>query len=312
MPFGDSEALEVGDLVLAIGNPFGVGQTVTSGIISALARTQVGTADFGFFIQTDAAINPGNSGGALVDMQGRLIGVNTAIYSRSGGSNGIGFAIPATMVQLILRDALTEGRRMRPWIGISAQGVSKDAATALGLDRPGGALVSGVYPSGPADRAGLKAGDVVIAVDGRPIDDPQAMRFYTVTKPLGSTVKLDIVSDGRQRQVILTVAAPPDLPPRRETTLQGRHPFNGATVANLNPALSDELGVDPLATGVIVLSAGNGSTRLGFRERDLIQSVNGQRIDDVRTLERLLAEPGRAWRIQVNRGGRRITINVTG
>jgi S1-C subfamily serine protease len=157
--------------VLAIGDPFGVGQTVTE-IVSAVARTQVGISDYQFFIQTDAAINPGNSGGALVDMDGHLVGINTAIFSRSGGSHGIGFAIPSNMVRLVVQAALQGGTVQRPWFGASLQPVTSDLAESLGLDRPGGALIKGVYAKGPAARAGLKAGDVVVSIDGKRVQDP--------------------------------------------------------------------------------------------------------------------------------------------
>ena len=314
LSFGDSEALEVGDLVLAIGNPFGVGQTVTSGIVSALARTQVGSTDFGFFIQTDAAINPGNSGGALVDMAGRLVGVNTVIVTRSGGSNGVGFAIPSTMVNLVVRSALREGRVARPWIGVGAQPVTGEAAQALRLDRPGGALINGIYPGGPAARAGLRVGDVVTAVDGRPVDDPQALRFLIVTRPVGSTVPLEIVSEGRTRTVILTVDLPPDLPPRRETPLRGRaNPLNGATVANLNPSLADDLGLGALSTGVVILSIEGGSAqRLKLRPGDRIVAINGVEVDDVTALTAALAAQRREWDIAINRGGRVTNIRLRG
>ena len=154
--FSDSDSLEVGDIVLAIGDPFGVGQTVTSGIVSALARTQVGISDYQFFIQTDAAINPGNSGGALVDMEGHLVGINTAIFSRSGGSHGIGFAIPSNMVRLVVQAALQGGKVQRPWFGASLQAVTSDLADVLGLDRPSGALIKDVHGQGPRGPAGLK------------------------------------------------------------------------------------------------------------------------------------------------------------
>src|SRR3954453_18366030 len=175
LPIGDSEGLEVGDLVLAIGNPFGVGQTVTQGIVSALARTHIGAADYGFFIQTDAAINPGNSGGALVDMSGRLVGINSAIFSQSGGSVGIGFAIPSCMVRAVV-EAAKSGNKIvrRPWLGASLQAVSQDIAEGIGLARPTGALVASVQDRGPARDAGLKRGDVVVEVDGRPVDDPES------------------------------------------------------------------------------------------------------------------------------------------
>jgi len=167
----DSDSIEVGDLVLAIGNPFGVGQTVTSGIVSALARTQAGISDYSFFIQTDAAINPGNSGGALVTLDGRLIGINTAIFSRSGGSIGIGFAIPANMVRTVVASAAGGNALVRPWTGLIGQTVNSDLAEAFGLTRPGGVIVSKVHPNGPAARAGLRKGDVITSVDGQTVDD---------------------------------------------------------------------------------------------------------------------------------------------
>ena len=175
--FSDSDSLEVGDLVLAIGDPFGVGQTVTSGIVSALARTQVGISDYQFFIQTDAAINPGNSGGALVDMDGHLVGINTAIFSRSGGSHGIGFAIPSNMVRLVVQAALQGGTVQRPWFGASLQPVTSDLAESLGLDRPGGALIKACTPRALRRAPGLKAGDVVVSVDGKRVQDPQALQY---------------------------------------------------------------------------------------------------------------------------------------
>ncbi|MDA0240497.1 MAG: trypsin-like peptidase domain-containing protein, partial [Proteobacteria bacterium] len=181
LTFRDSDDLEVGDLVLAIGNPFGVGQTVTSGIVSALARTQVGINDLNFFIQTDAAINPGNSGGALVTMDGKLVGVNSAIYSRSGGSIGIGFAIPANMVQTVMT-GLTGGQLVRPWLGGAGQAVTSDIANSIGLDRPVGVLINSLYPNGPATRAGLAIGDVVLAVNDREVNDPEALRFRIASR----------------------------------------------------------------------------------------------------------------------------------
>src|SRR5450432_1236021 len=184
--FGDSDQIQVGDLVLAIGDPFGVGQTVTQGIVSALARTQVGISDYSFFIQTDAAINLGNSGGALVDASGRLVGINSAIYSRSGGSMGIGFAIPVNMVKSVVAAAKGGGVAVkRPWLGASLQNVSKDIADSLGLDRPVGALIAGLSEGGPAAAAGLKRGDVIAAVDGQEVEDSGGVSFRLGEKPVG-------------------------------------------------------------------------------------------------------------------------------
>ena len=184
--------------MLAIGNPFGVGQTVTHGIISALARTQVGITDYQFFIQTDAAINPGNSGGALVDMTGRLAGINTAIFSRSGGSQGIGFAIPANMVRVVVASAKSGGKAVkRPWLGARLQAVTPEIAETLGLKLPNGALVANVAPNSPASRAGLKLSDLIVAIDGQTIDDPNAFDYRFATRPLGGSAQIDVQRAGK-------------------------------------------------------------------------------------------------------------------
>src|SRR3984885_4797896 len=194
LEFANSDELQVGDIVLAIGDPFGVGQTVTHGIVSAVARSQVGNGDYQFFIQTDAAINPGNSGGALVDMNGRLAGINSEIYSRSGGSEGIGFAIPANMVRVVVASAQSGGGAVqRPWLGAKLQLVTPDIADSLGLPRPIGALVASVVPDGPAAHAGLKTGDIVVSVDGTVIDDPNAFDYRFATKPLGGTAQVGLI-----------------------------------------------------------------------------------------------------------------------
>ncbi len=196
---GNSDELQVGDVVLAIGNPFGVGQTVTHGIVSALARTQVGITDYQFFIQTDAAINPGNSGGALVDLAGRLIGVNTAIFSRSGGSQGIGFAIPVNMVKVVVASAKGGGTTVkRPWLGAKLQNVTPDIAESLGLKRPAGALVATVMEKSPAARAGLKTGDLIVAIDGQTVDDQNAFDYRFATKALGGTAQIGMVRGGKE------------------------------------------------------------------------------------------------------------------
>ena len=193
MPFGDADTLEVGDFVMAIGNPFGVGQTVTQGIVSALARTQVGSSDYQFFIQTDAAINPGNSGGALVDLQGRLVGINTAIYSQSGGSHGIGFAIPASMVHAVVETAKAGASTVRrPWLGARVQSVTPDIAESMELDHPTGVLVASLQPKSPAEEAGLKRGDLILTIDGKVVDDPEAFGYRFALKGLSGSAKFGI------------------------------------------------------------------------------------------------------------------------
>ena len=247
---GDSEAVEVGDLILAIGNPFGVGQTVTSGIISALARSRVGVSDFGFFIQTDAAINPGNSGGALVDMAGRLIGINTAIFTKSGGSNGIGFAVPSNMVKVILRSSQSGGDHVtRPWIGATFQNVTPDLAENLGLRSPRGAMVVGIVDGGPAHKAGIKLGDVVLAINDRKVDHPDAMGYRLATIGVGGSARMSVLSQGKQKTFDVELLKAPESTPRQELEIRGRNPFSGALVMNLSPAVAAELGMDGNKSG---------------------------------------------------------------
>ena len=305
----DSDSLEVGDLVLAIGNPFGVGQTVTGGIVSATARTASGISDYSFFIQTDAAINPGNSGGALVSMDGGLVGVNTAIYSRSGGSIGIGFAIPSNMVAAVV-DAIDRlGEMVRPWLGAATQDVDAAIAGSLGLARPGGVIVRDVWPGGPADRAGLRQGDVIVAVDGRPVADRAGLSFRMATLKLGSTVPLALLRGGRERVLPLAVARAPEIPPRGTRRLRGAHPLSGASVANLSPALAEDLDLDAMRPGVAIVEIDGGSTaeRLAFRVGDVVLRVNGRSARTVSALRALLAEPADRWRIAVRRGGETIS-----
>ncbi|ESR26540.1 Do family serine endopeptidase [Lutibaculum baratangense] len=314
LEFDDSEALEVGDLVLAIGNPFGVGQTVTSGIISATSRTKVGVGDYGFFLQTDAAINPGNSGGALVDMRGRLVGINTAIFSRSGGSHGIGFAIPSNMVRLVVSSAENGGAVERPWFGGSLQAVTSDIAESIGLDRPRGCIVGNVYPGSPAERAGLRTGDVVVAVDGGEVSDPSAFGYRFATRGIGGTADLTILRDGREETVAVALMPAPEDPPRDLREIGGSSPFAGATVGNLSPKLAEELGLEPTRRGVVVVGASRGTiaNRVGLRPRDVILQVNGQRVDTTATLERMAAgRPGR-WELSIERDGRVISTVLRG
>ncbi len=313
--FADSDDLEVGDLVLAIGDPFGVGQTVTSGIVSALARTKVGISDYQFFIQTDAAINPGNSGGALVDMDGRLVGINTAIFSRSGGSHGIGFAIPSNMVRLVVQSALTGGTVQRPWFGASLQPLTTDIAESIGLERPSGALVKSLHEKGPAFRAGLKVGDVIVSVDDKAVQDPEAFQYRFVTKGVGGTVELDVFRKGKTLTATVSLLAPIEDPPRDTRDLSGRHPFSGAKVANLSPAVALELGLeDDGKQGVVVLDVDRQSNagRLGLRRGDVIAGLNDEKITAVKQLAVMLEVSGDAWRIAIERGEKVFNLAIQG
>ena len=307
----DSDDLEVGDLVLAIGDPFGVGQTVTSGIVSALARTQVGISDLNFFIQTDAAINPGNSGGALVTMDGRLAGINSAIFSKSGGSHGIGFAIPSNMVRSVLSGLTEDGRLVRPWLGAWGQAVKGDVAVSLGLERPAGVLISQVYPGGPADKAHVGVGDVILAVNGHEVNDEQALKFRIATLAIGDRAELSVWSRGKERTRRLTLAAPEETPPRDQSELSGHHPLEGTVVANMSPALAQELGIEPVKPGVFIIKMRRGSTadRLNFEPGDEILAINGDKVDSVRDLRNILNKRVNQWRVTLERKGK--TMNWT-
>jgi Do/DeqQ family serine protease len=311
---GDSDALQVGDVVLAIGNPFGVGQTVTHGIVSAVARTQVGITDYQFFIQTDAAINPGNSGGALIDISGRLIGINTAIFSRSGGSQGIGFAIPVNMVRGVIASAQGGATVVRrPWLGAKLQAVTPEIAEGLGLKRPSGALVASITPKSPAARAGLKTGDLIVAVDGQPVDDPNAFDYRFATKPLSGKAELGVVRSNRDMKVAVALETAPDNP-RDEVMVRARSPLLGATVANLSPALAEELRLDSALEGVAVLSLEGGSVAqsLGFQKGDVVLAVNNAKIATTADLQKILSQPSRLWRITILRAGQQISVVLGG
>jgi Do/DeqQ family serine protease len=311
---GNSDELQVGDVVLALGNPFGVGQTVTHGIVSALARTQVGITDYQFFIQTDAAINPGNSGGALVDLAGRLVGLNTAIFSRSGGSQGIGFAIPVNMVKVVIASAKGGGTTVkRPWLGAKLQAVTPDIAESLGLKRPVGALVATVTEKSPAARAGLKTGDLIVAIDGQTVDDQNAFDYRFATKPLGGTAQIGMVRGGKEVKVAIALETAPETP-RDEITVRARSPFMGMTVANISPALADELRLEASAEGVVVLDVADGSLakNLGFQRGDVIASVNNEKIARTRDLERIVKDTTRRWSITIMRGGQTLSMTLGG
>lgn len=311
----NSDTVEVGDIVLAIGNPFGIGQTVTSGIVSAAARTQKGISEFGFFIQTDAAINPGNSGGALIGLDGELMGVNTAIYSRTGTSNGIGFAIPANMVKSVLSAALDGGTLVRPWMGFQGQTVSSDIASSMGLDRPGGVIIDSLYPDGPAERAGLDVGDVIMAIDGHEIIDDGSLQFRIATKAIDETVELIVLKEGSPTELTLKLDLPPENPPRSITKLDGKHPFQGVTVANLSPRYNEEINIDSMKTGVLIIAI-DGATpaaQYGYvRPGDRFVLVNDRRIDTVADLAGALENASEQYIFRVERQGRLLECGIKG
>ena len=308
LPLGDSDALEVGDLVLAIGNPFGVGQTVTSGIVSALARTRVGVSSYQFFIQTDAAINPGNSGGALVDMNGRLIGINTAIFSRSGGSDGIGFAIPVNMVRSVIEQSLSGASKVvRPWAGADLQNVTSDLASALGLSRPRGALVSQLHAASPLKKAGIKRGDVLLRLAGKTIENAQEFSFRFATLTVGEQSSVVFSRKSKRLKADVSLKPAPEDPPRNTTVIRGRSPFTGLEVVNVSPAVAEELGLPASVAGVAVSSIkGALARRFGFKKGDVIVELNERKPGSVADLRTILNRRDGYWDVAILRKGKLI------
>ncbi len=302
----ESDTTEVGDIVLAIGNPFGLGQSVSQGIVSAIRRVEKKTGEQAVYLQTDAAINQGNSGGALVDMRGHLVGINTSIFTRGGGSDGIGFAVPSSIVRLVV-EAARAGETVvrRPWLGAELQAVTREIAEGMEIDRPFGALIADLYDGSPAASAGLKPGDIVISFNGHPVEDPTALTYQLTIAPLGSRVALNVLRDGRQMAVALDVLPAPETVPRDETVLEGQGPLTGAKVVNLSPAVAQELGAGGAGEGVVVVDVERGSLagRAGFEKGDRILAVNGQEIDSVKTLSAANGTAQRQWKITIQRRG---------
>ena len=306
----DSANVEVGELVLAIGNPFGVGQTVSSGIVSGLARSGVGggNSGVGYFIQTDAPINPGNSGGALIDVAGRLIGINTSILSRSGGSNGIGFAIPADLVAVFVEQARGgETRFGRPWAGSSGQPVDNDMAGPLGLDRPGGIIVSGLHPSSPFLAAGLEVGDVITAVDGAPVNTPAEMIYRMSVAGLGRAADVTRLRKGTADVIRVELIAAPDTPARDPVTLGQRSLLPGLQLMRINPAVLSEMNLPLQSEGVVVTDPGVAA-RVGLRARDVILAINGVEISHPDDAVTVLGGQVRRIEMIVQRGAGRTVL----
>jgi len=312
--YGNSDALEVGDLVLALGNPFGVGQTVTSGIVSALARTGVQTSDYGFFIQTDAAINPGNSGGALVDMRGKLVGINSAIFTRSGGSLGIGFAIPGNMARIVAEAGAEDGQIIRPWFGALMQGVNTDIADSLGIDPPRGALITEIAKDGPADDAGLASGDVILSLDGVAVSDPASFDYRMATKPIGGTAVVEFVRGGKSNVTSVKLEPFPEDRFSLQAEISGNTRFAGVVAQVMTPVLAQEMGLSLDAKGIVLVEVAPGSpaSRLGLHQGDVILELNGQQMIDLDRFGSLASTRQRTWHIVLRRGNQIIRSTVPG
>lgn len=288
LPWGNSTTLEVGELVLAVGNPFGLNQTVTMGIISAVGRANVGIIDYEDFIQTDAAINPGNSGGALVNLHGQLIGINTAIFSRTGGYMGIGFAIPSQMVKNVMQSLIGQGKVIRGWLGVSIQELSQDLALQFDAPDTQGALVGDVFSQSPAAKAGLKRGDIIRTYNGITVKDPTHLRMLVAETPPGSETALTIRREGEMVTVSISIAEMPKDPVSlmkdSPESVSGSHALSGLSVGPVEPGQTRD------GHGVVVtrLAANSPAERAGLRPGDVILELNRSPVRSVEDFERLV------------------------
>ncbi|HXT38884.1 MAG TPA: PDZ domain-containing protein, partial [Candidatus Angelobacter sp.] len=281
----DSGKVEIGDVVLAIGNPFGIGQTVTSGIVSAKDRGNMGIEDYEDFIQTDAAINPGNSGGALVDIDGRLIGINTAILSRSGGNQGVGFAIPSDLARTVMESLIKTGHVTRGYLGVMIQSLTPDLASEFDLKDNQGALIGDVVPNGPADKAGLKDGDVVIKFNHHPVADSRRLQLEVAGTRPGSTVPVEILRDGAKKTIEVTVKQLPGAEKLAENNVdnsQDTGTLNGVQVADLDQQAHEQFNVPKDVKGAVVtqVDPSSAAAEAGLKAGDVIQEINRKPVKD--------------------------------
>jgi serine protease Do len=301
--FGNSDNLQVGDVVLALGNPYGIGQSATMGVVSAVNRSAALLSPYGQFIQTDAAINPGNSGGALIDSSGALVGVNTAIFTKNGGNQGISFAIPANLVSRVAKDLVTTGSVRRPWLGAEGESVSEVLGQRLGLNPAHGVLVQNVVEGSPAATAGLRVGDVILNFDGQPVADPAQLgdRLVSAADKLGRNVPMLIWREGVQKTVNIGLTS---LPPREnamQKKLKGYTPLNGSTVEQLSPSLNAEMGWPLTTQGVVITNVGNTGS-YDIQSGDLLLSIDKQPVKSVSDVQGLLDVVHRTWELQLQRG----------
>ncbi|HEX4337526.1 MAG TPA: DegQ family serine endoprotease [Polyangiaceae bacterium] len=316
LAIGDSSRLRLGDVVLAIGNPFGVGQTITMGIVSAKGRANVGIAAYEDFIQTDAAINPGNSGGALVDMEGHLVGINTAILSRSGGSQGIGFAIPTNMAQPIMKSLIDHGKVVRGWLGVGIQDVDQELASAMKLHDVRGILISDVMDAGPGAKAGLKSGDVVLKVDGVGVESTGSFRNAIAAAGTGTTVKLDLLRDGKPLSLDAKLGELPPDKAQGAASAAGAGPvgvLDGLTMSDLTPAVRRKLDLPASVKGGVVveeLDQGSNAANSGLRPGDVVVEVDRQAVTDVGKFKELYSRAKDRALLRVVREGRSLYIVV--
>jgi serine protease Do len=307
---GDSDKLRVGDRVIAIGNPFGLNQTVTTGIISAKGRADVGIADYEDFIQTDAAINPGNSGGALVNVKGELIGINTAILSSSGGNQGVGFAIPSNMVKTVMASLIKSGKVVRGWLGVSIQSITPDLAKQLGLKQEKGALIADVMEGSPAERAGLQRGDVVTEFDGKSVSDSTQLKNMVAATPPGKEATVRYIRDGAVRSAKASIQ---ELPVQAQVAAKYENQLKGVSVQNLTPEIRRAIGIPTKVAGVIVSDVDESSQVAGvLAQGDVIMEINKKKINNVKDYESIVGriKAGQNMLIVIYRNGSTFYITL--
>lgn len=318
VPWGDSDKLEVGEYVLAIGNPFGLNQTVTQGIVSAVGRANVGIADYEDFIQTDAAINPGNSGGALVNAHGHLVGINTAIFSRSGGYMGIGFAVPSNMTRTVMDSLIKGGKVVRGWLGVSIQDVTPDLAKQFGLKEARGALVGEVIADSPAAAAGIQSGDIITAFNGKTVDNTSILRNTVAQTPVGRTVKVNLLREKKTVSLQVKITEQPkDVAQADGEAVQGdgkNTALAGVEVRNLTPEIARQLRLPPGTSGVIIsgVEQGSAAEEAGLQEGDIILEINRQPVRNIGDFKRLSGKLSKktSTLLLINRQGRKIFIAI--
>lgn len=319
IPWSDSDKLQVGEFVLAIGNPFGLNHTVTMGIISAVGRADVGISDYEDFIQTDAAINPGNSGGPLVNTKGELIGINTAIFSKTGGYQGIGFAVPSNMVRMVIDQLLKEGKVTRGWLGITIQELSPDLAQKFGLSSTEGALVSDVARGGPAHKAGMLRGDIIMRFSGKRIKDVSTLRNLVAQTKVGTEVELLIWRKGREYAIKVRIIEMPSeavemTSGTKKQQEEDGNVLSGLAVIDISPAISKQLGIAPDDKGVVVMRVEPGSVAelAGIKEGDVIQEIDRKAINNLNDFNKVVSKAKGDKRVLlfINRNGKRFYVTI--
>ncbi len=315
IPWGDSSKLQVGEYVLAIGNPFGLNSTVTLGIVSALGRGRMGITQYEDFIQTDAAINPGNSGGALVNTRGELVGINTAIFSQTGGYQGVGFAVPTTMSKPIYESLIKTGKVVRGYLGVGIQDLTPDLAKSFGVSDGKGAVVTEVKEEGPADRGGLKQGDVITMFQGAAIDDAVALQRAVTRTPVGSNATVTVIRDGRKKDLTVSVGELPDSTQVAKAETGGTdHPLAGLAVQDLDRNTAQELGLKGKLQGVVVMSVEPDSSaeRAGLMPGDVIREINKQPVTSAKDYDRVAADlkKGEQVLVLINRRGASLYLSA--